>query len=251
MREKLKKWAIYLTGMYLFFIAVMSAYNFLPSSQTQLSPNEFGNFIAGAMSPFAIFWLVMVYLQQREEMRDQVEQTKKIAEETQKQVAVMDKQYKKQYEPFFICHAVETGMHLNDSNGKSIEANLIIENIGGIAVGLDGELFGQDMEESMFTLSLKNKDQTLPEDHRRKPYFVEKGQKIDISFFPLYKTEEEKYGLRSFKIFFSDLIGRRFELNGQYQYGDNLSKAGKFYGNGTKGIKEENIFPHPAKIVSQ
>ncbi len=247
----LARWT-WATGIWFCIVFLLAAYNLGFSSNT-VQLNELGDFVAGAMSPLAILWLVMVYRQQRKEMRDQVVQTKEIAEETKKQVAIMDKQFKKQYEPFFVCHAVGVGISMNDSNGESVQATLTIENFGGVAIEPHGKVRGQDDQDSFFDVSI-NKQDDNPATHagdRRNPSIIKKNQKIDISFFFSFKTDEEKLRLCLFEFSFSDLIGRRFILEGHYRYGDGLSTAGIMYGKGTQAIKKENVFPHPAKIVSQ
>lgn len=133
MSDRLKNMAIVWTAIWLLLVSSMSAYNLITDSPSRLNLNELGDFVAGAMSPLAIFWLVMVYLQQRKEMQEQVAQTERIAHETQKQVTIMDEQFKKQYEPLFVCHEVATGAFIDSGQGMELEAKVTIENLGGIS----------------------------------------------------------------------------------------------------------------------
>lgn len=114
------------------FVVSLKVYNHLQVSPRILGLNGLGDFVAGAMSPLAIFWLVMVYLQQRKEMREQVAQTKFIAIETRKQVEVMEKDLAIQHEPLFVCHNITQvtgdGPH---------RANIQIINVGGVALYLN------------------------------------------------------------------------------------------------------------------
>jgi hypothetical protein len=249
--DGLKNKAIVWTAIWIVLVASMSAFNLLFDLPNRLSLNELGDFVAGAMSPPAIFWLVMVYLQQRKEMQEQVAQTEKIARETQKQVAVMDQQFKKQYEPLFICHEVGTGVSINDGDGEKLEAIITVENIGGIAMDLYGKLYGEQNLNSAFEFYVIEKDQDsiTQRSHRRDAVFVEKGQKVQISFLFLFKNNEEKHEQNLFEVFYTDFLGREFRLEGRYRYGGNMTQEGRWY-EGTTGIKKESVFALPAKLVS-
>jgi hypothetical protein len=136
-------WAITCTAGWVLIIVLMAGYNLWGSPNT-VKLNELGDFVGGAMSPVAVFWLVMVYLQQRKEMREQVQQTENIAKETQRQVSLMDEQFMKQYEPLFVCQVVEF------RNGDKFLPRIIVDNIGGTAIKLWGKPFGRDEKEFFF-----------------------------------------------------------------------------------------------------
>lgn len=152
-------WAFTITVGWFMLIIGMAYYNYSLNSPKTVNLNELGDFFAGATSPLAIFWLVMVYLQQRKEMRAQVAQTEKIAHETQKQVEVMDLQFKKQYEPFFVCHDVKADMFTKVNQERGFRASITVENIRGIATHLSGELLGVNNQSSKFDISVDKEKQ--------------------------------------------------------------------------------------------
>ncbi|GAB3044682.1 hypothetical protein GCM10027155_07170 [Acinetobacter apis] len=99
--------------------------------------NEWGDYLAGAFSPLAFFWLIMGYLQQGkelknsiEEQRNSVEEQKNIGKHQENQVKILQEQLQKnlewqevqmnQREPYFILEAL---------NSNTIK----IKNIGGEA----------------------------------------------------------------------------------------------------------------------
>ena len=57
-----------------------------PASTARMSPNEWGDFLAGAFAPLAFFWLVLGYLQQGEELRLSTEALRLQAEELKNSV---------------------------------------------------------------------------------------------------------------------------------------------------------------------
>lgn len=71
-----------------------------------------------------------------------------------------------------------------------------------------------------------------------------------ISFFIFHENEEERCRPRMFEIFYKDLLGRQYRLEGQYQYGDDLARGFDLQG-GPKGFKKERVFPNPARLVLQ
>lgn len=249
MSDGLKNKAIVLTAVWLLLVASMSTYNLLSDFPSRLNLNELGDFVAETMSPFAIFWLVMVYLQQRKEMREQVAQTEKIAHETQKQVAIMDEQFKKQYEPFFVCHEFGTGVSIDSGQGVELEAKLTIENLGGISVYLRGKLHGEHNPSNLFNISVIERAQNSATAIVRNAIFVEKGQKVLISFYIPFNNDEEKHGTHPFELFYKDLLGREFMLEGQFFYESNMTMEGRWY-EGTEEIKKTDVFPLPAKLIS-
>ncbi len=64
--KKLTAWGFVLTGVWILFIASL-IYHY--RSSTSLTLNEIGDFLAGAISPLAFFWLVIGYFQHGEEIR--------------------------------------------------------------------------------------------------------------------------------------------------------------------------------------
>ena len=248
MLEKFKKWAIYFTAGYLIIVAAMSIYNFLPESQGKLSPNAFGDFIAGAMSPLAIFWLVMVYVQQREEMRDQVEQTKKIAIQTQKQVEKMDEQFKKQYEPFFVCH--EVGFYADDANHYC--GFLFAENLGGTAWDLCGELINaSDMNAFQFQTAREYTKQNRKSPEQKEAIYVTTHQWVLMKFKFLIEDGDLMMNRHDFYFTYQDLVGRHFSLEGQYWIGSNMKGGESSFQGKAQGVLKEQVFLNPARLASE
>lgn len=75
----LSKFGVGTTVVYLFGIASISGFNWADFSS--LKPNEWGDFLAGAFGPLAIFWLVLGFFQQGHELRHSVEALKLQADE--------------------------------------------------------------------------------------------------------------------------------------------------------------------------
>ncbi len=71
-----------------------------------------------------------------------------------------------------------------------VKANIVIENILGIANYINGEFDGENTE-SFFRIEAveKNSDDL----NNRESAFVEKGRKFIISFFIFYKNDQDKY----------------------------------------------------------
>jgi hypothetical protein len=90
-RTPLFAWGVAATIIYLLAVCVISA-NF-EKSLFDLTPNELGDFLAGAFSPLAFLWLVLGFLQQGQELRIQaielnnsVEQSRQLVEVTKGQL---------------------------------------------------------------------------------------------------------------------------------------------------------------------
>jgi len=198
-------WAIFFTGIWILILVVLSTYNFWINSPETLDANELGDFIAGAMAPLAVFWLVMVYLQQRKEMKDQVAQTERIAIETQNQVSIMDSQFKKQYEPLFVYVDYK-----KEFTGTAMRVNIFAENTGAIATNLEGEYGNHNTKQLRF----QNFD-TAPEGRTgiprnvnfRDATFVRKER----GFLILLSVGEREFDkILQIEIHYTDSLGRRF-----------------------------------------
>lgn len=71
-REKFNgSWAAKLTAIWLLLVVGSSAVNW--QSFCDMGPNEWGDFLAGTMSPVAFMWLVFGYLQQGRELKQNTE----------------------------------------------------------------------------------------------------------------------------------------------------------------------------------
>lgn len=205
--------AIFWTAIWVILVVLMSGYNFWVAS-VKVHLNEIGDFIAGAMSPLAIFWLVMVYLQQRKEMREQVAQTEKIAQETQKQVAVMEAQFYKQQEPLFVF----AYNRLRPGNIPP-QDKIFSENVGGIATNLEWEFSdGNNRIIKLETYLQKiSDDGSVRNLSRKESTFIGKDQGFILS---LDISNLEKDCVLNFKIFYKDSIGRRYAQLRQYKNTD-------------------------------
>jgi hypothetical protein len=98
-----KDWGSFITGFYLGLIAVYVISQW--GKFCDLPPNELGDFLAGAFGPVAFLWLVLGYLQQgkelrqngealrmqADELRNSVEQHKELVRATQEQVQVNER----------------------------------------------------------------------------------------------------------------------------------------------------------------
>jgi len=148
-RDFLFLWgSIFVTVVWVAVIGCEVIGNF-PKLSKEMGLNGIGDFVAGAMSPLAIFWLVMVYLQQRKEMREQVAQTEKIAEETKEQVKAMEKDLAIRHEPVFACDSL---IYSKSSIDGCSRVTISIVNFGGVALHLHAK-GGEKSEVSKFSTS--------------------------------------------------------------------------------------------------
>ena len=73
----------------LYFLALAAIISLGVEEFSSLSPNEWGDFIAGSLGPLAIFWLILGYFQQGRELRNSVEalslQTKELEASVEQQ----------------------------------------------------------------------------------------------------------------------------------------------------------------------
>lgn len=60
-----------LTAFYLFFLGIYACVQW--TQMLEMKPNEFGDFLAGAFGPLAIFWLICGYFQQGIELKQNTE----------------------------------------------------------------------------------------------------------------------------------------------------------------------------------
>ena len=99
MTDKRYRIGIWVTGLYLLTLAIYTCLQ--RHAVLAMEPNEMGDALAGAASPLAFLWLVLGYLQQGEELRqntaalnlqakelrDSVEQQRALVEATNRQHA--------------------------------------------------------------------------------------------------------------------------------------------------------------------
>lgn len=71
MTDKRYRIGIWVTGLYLLTLAIYAYVQ--RDAVLAMKPNEFGDALAGAASPLAFLWLVLGYLQQGEELRQNTE----------------------------------------------------------------------------------------------------------------------------------------------------------------------------------
>ncbi|MEL6684378.1 MAG: hypothetical protein AAFX89_04960 [Pseudomonadota bacterium] len=87
----LSKIGVGITGAYLLVVASISLGNW--SEFAVLKPNEWGDFLAGAFGPLAIFWLVLGFFQQGHELRHSVKalelQAKELKNSVEQQKAMV------------------------------------------------------------------------------------------------------------------------------------------------------------------
>ena len=86
-----------------FWISFWCGYYLSRAPETSLHLNELGDFLAGVMSPLALFWLVIGYFQQGEELKlntealqDQQEELRRQAKAIEEQVEHFQKQAEKE-----------------------------------------------------------------------------------------------------------------------------------------------------------
>ena len=124
-------------GLVLTVGLVVGAVVFFLKSNTAMTLNEWGDFLAGVSAPLALLWLVIGYFQhgqelqlntaalrtQQEELHLQVEATKRLAEAAQQDLAYRQQREAQEAEPYFVFSLV------GSMSPGSVEIN--IENRGG------------------------------------------------------------------------------------------------------------------------
>lgn len=235
--------AILGTTIWVVIVVLLASYNLFTDFPGRLNLNELGDFVAGAMSPLAIFWLVMVYLQQRKEMRDQVEQTRDIAIQTQKQVEKMDEQFHKQFEPFLVCLQVGA----NEVTNNEIEGFILVENIGETA--RDFRFDSSICDEIKVNFKKFDLAERKAGDRRtnfRDAVYVAKGQQFYIYLNIPFKNDTEKYSEYSINIYYKDMLNRQYQLPINYQLSGDLPKGEVFYGTQKTQFGWNKVFTEPA-----
>lgn len=96
--------------------------------------NEWGDYLAGAFSPLAFFWLIMGYLQQGEELKNSIKEQRNSVEEQRKLYEIQEKQFiaqKLKVKPnlyvkqkSFIFDTDDTSF-FDDNTGEYIEGEII------------------------------------------------------------------------------------------------------------------------------
>lgn len=141
------------------------------SALLAMSPNEFGDFLAGAFSPLAFLWLIIGYMQQGEELnlntqalklqadelKQSVEQQRQLVEVTREQMTEDREKYKQEQErltaaaepKFMFAH---NGAKLSAGNAES---KIKIANAGGCARPLSVFLIEESgSERHIFTIPI-------------------------------------------------------------------------------------------------
>jgi hypothetical protein len=159
MTDKRYRVGIWVTVLYLFALAI---YTFLEREAVmKLEPNTLGDALAGAASPLAFLWLVLGYLQQGEELRQNtealrlqaselrasVEQQTKIAATSQLQFETYKDQLKQADEalnPRFVLR-----MHKADQDGANKHFKIEVRNVGAKCSALTAVLdWGEGFNQS-------------------------------------------------------------------------------------------------------
>jgi hypothetical protein len=161
MTDKRYLFGIWVTVLYVVALAI---YAYVQSAaMLAMEPNEFGDALAGAASPLAFLWLVLGYLQQgdelrqntealrlqAQELRDSVEQQARLAETSQLQLDAYKDQLKRSEEaqiPRFVLLPRKADLH-----GVNKQFTIAVRNVGakcsGLTVVLDwGGGFNQSQE---------------------------------------------------------------------------------------------------------
>ncbi len=211
MSDNLMNRAIFGTTVWVALVVLMSGYN-LWFGSVKVHLNELGDFIAGAMSPLAIFWLVMVYLQQRKEMHV-------ISNSAKKQVHIMQQEIDGKHDANIRCTGIGSSL-------LSFLPLVEIENIGGPAANLTGKL--KNKVEGEITFQLLSLDHSNASPLPERVGFLGRREKTNLNF----KVKEE--GMVEKKIIYFDIeyrnvLGHKFRLSGQYW----------------KGMQFNDVFPDP------
>lgn len=212
---KFKNWPTFLTLIWLVTIAFILVSD--RSSGDPMKLNAIGDFLAGTMSPLALFWIVIAYYQQNEdlkltkrEMKNQVEETKNLVKQTAKQADIMDKQFNKQNEPLFVFvkDASEGGQEFPPYLGR-----IFAKNAGGIATDLIGEPFGQQkiqIKFETFETAVDGRTGLQRNVRFEETTFVEKGRQFVIRLLVHFENDDESEKIFTLKISCKDLLGRDF-----------------------------------------
>ena len=127
-----------------------------------------------------------------------------ISNSAQEQVAIMQKQLNSKYEPHIVCTKLsDSSMNLQE---MCLWVIIEIQNFGNIAKNLKVELMTGDNLESKFEVFF--------EGDRAGEEFISLKEEGVIRMVIFELTD--KSALCRFKILYKDLIGRSFELCGQY-----------------------------------
>ncbi|MBF7686433.1 hypothetical protein I2F17_11440 [Acinetobacter sp. B10A] len=196
----------------IWIITVIVVPIFCSSIEKPSKLNEWGDYLAGAFSPLAFFWLVMGYLQQGKELQQNTKALELQAQELKNSVAEQVKQ-NEAYERELLKKRI------------SIEPKLEIYDAGYIYDIIDDNANGYFFEGNKLSFMIKNHGQIakdieiVGEDVRKKLFKLESGEDCSILFFYEGK-QEEKFNetLRNklpleFSLSYSDLMGYKYNKN--------------------------------------
>jgi hypothetical protein len=134
--NKFIRWRPVITVIWVAVIAIILWND--QNAQKHMSLNAVGDFLAGTMSPLAMFWLVIAYYQQnedleltREEMRCQSGETRELVSVTSRQASIMQNEFQIKHDPIFVCETPTTS-----TGASKYSVGIKIVNVGGKAINL-------------------------------------------------------------------------------------------------------------------
>jgi len=209
--EKHVRLAYRITIVYFTVVFLIALVNWLMGSSSRVNLNELGDFFAGAMSPLAIFWIVMVYRQQRQEMRE-------ISKSAKEQVEVMQKQLNSSYRPLLFCF----NYNYSPADETKGTCGLTIHNAGGLAMDMRVELMDRVSSGSQDTVFFQRTVERPPEQNKEgrwkldkvsktETVYIDKGERLTILIFM-----EDSSRRPAFTVYFKDTLDEKYTWTGKY-----------------------------------
>ncbi|WP_394183391.1 hypothetical protein [Marinomonas posidonica] len=141
-------WASLLYFITVIFILGMNLYYSPPSPPMRL--NEIGDYLAGAFSPLAFLWLIIGYLMQNRELKNQIEEFKKTIKISERSLSFQEKVFKTQslnrfqekqpnfWNPSFGKYKNESGeffctLRIINVGAKALKISMALENLQSIS----------------------------------------------------------------------------------------------------------------------
>lgn len=187
------------------YFALIAAYVLIDWSQLlNLKPNEFGDFVAGILGPLAIFWLVLGFWQQgdelrssvhalnlqSEELRNSVEQQKALVEVTRNQAQAELEALKeeRQARKLAMSPRISVRSHGGMSAGGNVTSKFAVYNIGADCLELKVNIAGQGVDSSYEFPMLKHGDSQKFDFHQGQ------RERAPLQITAVYRMIDGSYG---------------------------------------------------------
>lgn len=202
---------VVVTAAYL--VAITTIMIFRSEEFLSLRLNEVGDFLAGLLSPLAIFWIVLGFFQQgrelrnsvealklqSEELKNSVEQQSKLAQVSEEQLRLIRREALERAEQQLETSRPKFTLRFSGgvSSGGKVKSNYVIKNVGAIAYNVRVRLALDSAEKNDFSWPVVEGGDSV--DFTIEFSSTEKSKKFDVE---ISSTDErgEEFPIQAFKV---------------------------------------------------